>query len=70
MKCGPTRKKVPCKVDCKLTGFSEWGECSKTCGGGVRRRFRTVRFVNRNGGEPCLGSKEEGEPCNTQPCRK
>ena len=57
------------------TSWSEWGECSVTCGGGVQRRSRTcTNPPPSNGGPSCieqnLGPAEEEQECNTQDCRK
>ena len=57
------------------TNWSEWGECSVTCGGGVQRRSRTcTNPPPSNGGPSCieqnLGPAEEEQECNTQDCRK
>ena len=47
------------------SGWSRWGQCSRTCGGGVS--FRTRRCNNPKpsyGGEPCRGKSEEFKLCN------
>ena len=46
-------------------GFSAFGACSKTCGGGIRRRTCT-NPEPRNGGKGCVGESEQA--CNTQAC--
>ena len=46
-------------------GFSAFGHCSKTCGGGIRTRTCT-NPEPRNGGRGCEGKTEEA--CNTQAC--
>ena len=70
--CPPIEEDVqcntePCSVDCKVSDWSEYGNCSKTCGGGVKKRTRTViRQKEYNGADcPVL---EESAPCNTQDC--
>ncbi|XP_025095202.1 spondin-2-like isoform X2 [Pomacea canaliculata] len=40
-------------VDCRVTEWSEWGPCSKTCGYGQRVRSRRVLSHARNGGSVC-----------------
>ena len=57
------------------TEWSEWSECSATCGGGSRTHSRTCTNPPvKNGGKTCeeqdLGPAEESEECNTQECRK
>ena len=46
-------------------GFSAFGACSKTCGGGVRKRTCT-NPTPQYGGRGCVGYLEE--TCNTQAC--
>ena len=42
-------------VDCVLSEWVDWGECSAECGGGVHRRQREVQVYPRNGGKSCEG---------------
>ncbi|XP_057299773.1 coadhesin-like [Hydractinia symbiolongicarpus] len=77
-KLGPSHEVVPCNVrDCPIHGgFERWsnfGECSVPCGGGVQKRVRhCINPVPKFGGKDCkaqgLGSYEEERPCNEQPC--
>ena len=46
-------------------GFSAFGACSKTCGGGIRTRTCT-NPAPKHGGRACVGHVEEA--CNTQAC--
>ncbi|XP_078346362.1 uncharacterized protein LOC144631716 isoform X2 [Oculina patagonica] len=61
--------------DCPVNGgYSDWGaygRCSKTCGGGVKRRSRTcTNPPPGNGGEDCsaLGPDTSTRSCNTDDC--
>ena len=46
-----------------------WSTCTKTCGGGVKRRTRTCSNpAPKNGGRACTGSSAESQTCNTLPC--
>ena len=59
------------KKDGGYSKWSEWTECTKTCGGGVKSRERTcTNPVPENGGKDCskLGEPEETVECNTQAC--
>ncbi len=57
----------PCAVDCQLSAWSDWTQCSKACEGGVRTRSRTVNVAAAYGGAAC-GALKEQEPCNVQVC--
>ena len=70
--CPPMREEQSCNtqacpVDCAVTDFGLWSVCSATCGGGARKRFRSVNVEPEFGGEPCppLSARE---PCNAEPC--
>lgn len=60
-----TIKSLP--VDCKLSEWSQWGNCSKQCGGGVKLRNRTIITAPLNGGTPCP-TLSESQVCNIQLC--
>lgn len=74
--CGPLRQEAlcfspfgPCSSDCVLGKWSEWTECSASCGGGTRQRFRGVEKFQVGGGQPCTGDREETEACNLHQCQ-
>ena len=52
--------------------WSEWVDatpCSKTCGGGERRRERKCnKPAPANGGKQCQGDNKKIVDCNSQPC--
>lgn len=49
--------------------WSPWGECSRTCGGGVQFSFRECNEpVPQNGGKYCEGQRKRYRSCNTQDC--
>ena len=60
-----------CGVDCVVTDFSEWSNCSKVCGGGIMRRTREIFQDLLNGTlygkEQCPNLVEE-KKCNDQIC--
>jgi len=56
----------PCP--CVWEEWSNWGQCSATCGGGVSTRSRGVEKEAVNGGEQCEGSSEDEEHCHQEPC--
>ena len=45
----------------------KFGECSKTCGSGIRINTRTKAVVEKDG-EFCVGESAETEICNIQEC--
>jgi Spondin-like TSP1 domain len=57
----------PCPIDCKVSGWSAWSDCSKACGGGTQSRSRTVEVSTEHGGADCP-ELTESRACNTSPC--
>ena len=56
-------------VDCRWSDYSDWTDCSVTCGsGGVQTRERTILLLARRGGRPCSGESKETRQCNLQKC--
>ena len=56
------------------TEWTNWSECSATCGGGAQIRSRTcTNPPPKAGGKDCketIGPAEESRQCDTGPCRK
>ncbi|XP_059151468.1 hemicentin-1-like [Physella acuta] len=71
---GPSVEVSSCMIEaCPVHGnwgaWNLWSECSLTCGGGHRRRIRACNNPAPSGsGQPCMGSAEETENCNSQQC--
>ncbi|UJR23891.1 hypothetical protein I4U23_026863 [Adineta vaga] len=67
---GPEREEEFCpEIICssdssRLSVWSEWDECSKSCGNGIQKRRRTCLSNN----ESCNECLEETRVCNESPC--
>jgi len=48
-------------------GYSSWGGCSASCGGGTQTRSRSCSSFSY-GGSDCSGSSSDSQSCNTQSC--
>nr|XP_032822651.1 SCO-spondin-like [Petromyzon marinus] len=61
----------PCPVDGRLSSWSGWERCSRTCGGlGRMTRTRTCSEpAPRHGGRPCTGPTMDIKYCHTPDCR-
>lgn len=57
-----------CPIDCHYAKWSEWGECTKTCGSGKHERTREHDREAKYGGKKCEGFKKEKNNCNIKPC--
>ncbi|XP_047666453.1 thrombospondin type-1 domain-containing protein 7B isoform X2 [Tachysurus fulvidraco] len=72
---GPSRGKlsapceVGCPVDCLLSDWSLWSECSHTCGAQSQMtRSRLVVHQAGDSGRPCSSQLSQTKPCPIQPC--
>lgn len=59
-----TRK---CPIDCVVSEWSPYSDCTKTCGGGIKTRRRSVLVSDKNGGKVCP-PLIQNEICNTEKC--
>jgi len=55
-------------VDCKLSEWGPWGECSRTCDNGHRFRERDITRMNSGNGKGCGGDLKEVSECATNSC--
>lgn len=56
-------------VDCVWENWSEWSDCSATCAGGERSRYRSVLTMPKNRGKPCANRDSyEVAPCGQRAC--
>uniref|UniRef100_A0A4W4HJ75 Thrombospondin type-1 domain-containing protein 7A n=1 Tax=Electrophorus electricus TaxID=8005 RepID=A0A4W4HJ75_ELEEL len=60
---------VECPVNCQLSDWSSWSECSHTCGlAGKLWRRRSVVQASQGDGRPCPSQLEQWKPCPVRPC--
>ncbi|TMS10942.1 Thrombospondin type-1 domain-containing protein 7A [Larimichthys crocea] len=60
---------VECPVNCQLSEWSAWSECSQTCGlEGKMWRQRSVVQASQGDGRPCPTQMEQWKPCPVRPC--
>ena len=48
-----------CPVDCKISHWSAWSDCSQSCGTGTKTRKRTILSRPLYGGLPCSPSDKD-----------
>jgi hypothetical protein len=56
-------------IDCRVTQWGNFDECSKMCGSGTQIRVRTILQAPEYDGITCPQLSEDRQ-CNTQPCMK
>ncbi|XP_061918683.1 thrombospondin, type I, domain containing 7Ab [Entelurus aequoreus] len=60
---------VECPVNCQLSEWSAWSQCSQTCGlEGKMWRQRSVVQASQGDGRPCPSQMEQWKPCPVRPC--
>jgi hypothetical protein len=67
-----TMKTQPCNLgvcakDCIPSAWSAWGKCSKNCGGGIKKRTRSM-LQEAQGAGTCLEKLIDELECNENPC--
>jgi len=62
-------KGLPDVVDCRLTDWSEWSQCSVTCDGGIQERERDVKMPPSGGGKDCEKWLHEVKGCKNDLCK-
>mmetsp|Transcript_31594 Transcript_31594/g.69191 ORF Transcript_31594/g.69191 Transcript_31594/m.69191 type:complete len:962 (-) Transcript_31594:43-2928(-) len=72
IKCPPLQmikkcNEFPCPVACQMGDWSQYGRCSKECGGGLQGRVRNIKVRPDFGGEACP-PQTETQQCNPDSC--
>ncbi|CAK8698557.1 unnamed protein product [Clavelina lepadiformis] len=81
-RCGDRRKRMWCQrgqcvpedrhrvpVDGSWGEWSRFGDCSRTCGGGIKTAIRECNNPKpQYGGRYCTGKRKKFRPCNYQEC--
>merc|ERR1719421_1676777 len=57
-----------CPVDCVMSQWTGWGQCSTTCGNGQQHRTREVTTEMEHGGIACPTDVKETQACKVVEC--
>jgi len=58
-------------VDCVLSDWTDWADCSRACGGGTNRRMKNVEVPEKGTGkcaDPFSDHRVQFKPCNEATC--
>ena len=55
-------------MNCEVSDFGPWTECSKSCGGGTRTKTRKVTQEKAGTGSECPTNLHEDGTCNNDVC--
>jgi hypothetical protein len=58
----------PCPINCAVSDWNAWSQCSRDCGGGVKNRARSVLKYAEDGGLKCAAKLKETAKCNDVYC--
>ena len=57
-------------VDCAVSNWTAWSDCSTGCGVGTKSRHRTILTKPRFGGIQCPTNLKETTICNGRKCQR
>jgi hypothetical protein len=55
---------IACPVDGVWSAWSNYSDCTASCGNGIQTRTRVCNYQS-DGGQPCYGSATQSISCNT-----
>lgn len=56
-------------IDGQWGNWGDYGDCSRTCGGGIKKKFRECNNPSpQNGGNYCIGERVKYKNCGTKEC--
>ena len=58
---------IPCPTDCQVGSWTNWSDCSVSCGQGSKTRTRPVVITPQSGGLPCQ-ELTQTVACENKPC--
>ena len=58
---------IPCPVDCIMSDWSPWSDCSTSCETGSQMRYRHIKQMPSDGGRQCPSLDNAGK-VNTLEC--
>ncbi|KAL4229485.1 Thrombospondin type 1 repeat-containing protein [Mactra antiquata] len=59
---------IPCPVDCVMSDWSSWTDCSTSCGTGNQLRYRHIKQIPSDGGRQCPSLDNAGKETQTRVC--
>lgn len=68
MACPAVSEQQHCAVDCKMSSWSSWGDCTTSCGAGFSTRTRSKISDAEHGGAVCPTSLADMKMCVNGPC--
>ena len=57
-------KNLTAPVNCQWGNWTEWSNCTASCGGGTQMKSREIAIPVENGGMNCTGMDEMIQNCN------
>jgi len=68
---GPLVEVAPCDpepIECLMSDWTDWTDCTRTCGGGYQEKHRLVKVLPQFGAPDCPPHLAYTRPCGEEPC--